>query len=1190
MIEVVFNQKMDTTSIIKDTSFIVYNTVNDYNQAGDLYFYTLTNGVQGCSNASGCTAVRFFPTQVYQFNTQYRVTIVNSVKNISGINMQNDYIFNFTTGGLDLICKLDYVDIQPSYYLFTYVAEMVDYIATPRSNNGQAIVPLPGFYDWSWNWVENDPDNIINVGTNEIFNIRSVSANLGNGFAYINATAEITIVDSSIDDIVGRQVQDTAEAEVFICEYPWPNIPPMQDVNYGFEMKYCRGNDVNNLLGSLSDPSISQITNTTNDPDLLREYLFNYTSVSLPGGFSKFNPYIISRLENNMLGKWLVKLWQRWQSVLNTHSEATAQTNEDVIGLRIYANPDMLGPRAWYESKSFPKGNPQDITVDGFPAIKDGTSVYILGPRRAGNISTYIFVLSYNDLASLQNKSIFDQLISNIRFYTLTAEEKPRVARDLERISDVTYIAGLVGAYKDQTGSFPTLAAGSFITGLSTSKWPSWQATLGNQLGVSLPTDPINKFTSYCSNDTNLHCWQDSDCGSGNTCLSGCATGADPETCWNEVTQEFSCPLGSSVYEYRLYGAEDFRMGVYLEDSGYELPSYIEVGGAWCDGQVYNSQGFCGDGVVQPSLGEVCEIGDQLLACPNNWASWHEPLYADCLSFGPNVCHWPDIGGNSCGGYCGDNILQSNYEVCDGQVGLEDKGSATCFTDCSAFYCNPGYMLVGGVCVTSAQSNVTITSPNSGTTGGNLVTLLYDNNQTGTIEYVVDNLVISTVASQSAGTHSYTFNNLTSGEHNLEVRLTVNANTVKDNILYTVIDLSLPTVQILQPADNSSNGTNITVLYFINSGGMVTFLVDDVVVYTTGMNTGMYSYAFSNLSLGQHTLTVALQTNNQSVTSSISYNATYIGGGDNNNPPAAPTSLTAVYQNNPNQINLSWVDTADNETIFVIQRSVNNTTNWSDYATVNANINSYNDTVITSGNTYYYRVRAENSFGASIYSNTASSPGGLLATIFVSSAYHNGNFNTWASSYTSSPNCTYATSTQGVANCICTHLANASSQMQDGEYRAWISANIGGNPACEYTAAGNFIGAQNIPLLKTDGTLVANSWNGLISSSILSPINHTEINGLIDSGSTAPFAWTDTNTSGSCHAGGCFTGGCGTYSCSSWSDAISVPTAGAWGVPYASNQTWVYNWGAFSQSCQSNGRLYCVYYDDSIPTSYGELQ
>ena len=816
MVEVVFDQKMDTSSIVKDSSFIVYNTDRMYNQEGTIYFYNLADGVYGCANVSGCTAARFFPSKVYQPNTEYIVTITNAVKSTVGLNMASDYVFRFTAGDLSLICKLDYVDVQPAYYLFTQTGETLDYVATPRAANNQAIVPLPGFYSWSWDWQVNDPDNILNEAVNDIPNIQTVSANPVNGRAELTATAEITVADASVGDTVGRQIWDTAEAETFICEYPWPATPPMRD-STGLEMKYCRGNDPNDLLGMLSDPASSHISFTNSDPDLVSEYLFNYIPASLPPDPLDKKVFNISKFENNIFGRWLTYVWHRWQGIFDINSKATAQTIEDVIGLRIYENPDMLGPRAWYESKSFPKGNPQDIIVDGFPAIKDGTSIYILGPLRAGGISAYIHVLSYNDLSSLQNEGIFDQLVKNIRFYTLTTVEKPRVARDFERIADATYIAGRVEEYKNQTGSYPNLAAGSFITGLSTSKWPSWQATLGNQLGAGLPTDPINKFTSYCSNDPALHCWQDADCGTGNVCLSGCSDGADPDTCWNEVTQEFSCPLGSSVYEYRLYGVDDFRMGVYLEETGYTLPDYMEEGGVWCDGQVYNSQGFCGDSIVQPSLGEECEIGEQVLNCPNNWASWYEPVYTSCIEAGSFACHWPEvITLDDCGGYCGDDIVQTSFgEVCDGQAGLESLGPATCYTDCSAFYCNPGYMLVGGVCVSSTQANVTITNPGSGTTGVNSLAVTYDNNQIGTIAYVVDNTVISTVANQSVGSHTYTFTNLIVGDHTLEVRLTVGATTVSDSIIYTVQGFPPPvlSVSILQPANNSSNGTDVTVSY-----------------------------------------------------------------------------------------------------------------------------------------------------------------------------------------------------------------------------------------------------------------------------------------------------------------------------------------------------------------------------------------
>ena len=376
-------------------------------------------------------------------------------------------------------------------------------------------------------------------------------------------------------------------------------------------------------------------------------------------------------------------------------------------------------------------------------------------------------------------------------------------------------------------------------------------------------------------------------------------------------------------------------------------------------------------------------------------------------------------------------------------------------------------------------------------------------------------------------------------------------------------------------------------------------MVDGAVVYTTGNNAGVYSYTFSNLSLGTHTLSIALQVIPQTATSSITYTATSVV----NTPPTAPSGLTAALQTtpSPSRINLNWVDMSSDETQFVIQRSVNNTTSWIDYATVSSNVITYSDLSVSTGNTYYYRVRAENLYGTSAYSNTASSVGGALATIFVSSAYHDANFNTWAAQTQFNhlldgvPECDTATSTQIVANCICTHLAAGSPQTQHGEYRAWISANVDGTNGCVYNAVDNFIGAQSVPLRKTDGTLVANSWNNLMATTILSPINRTETNSIISSSSFAPKAWTNTYSNGRCHTAlppfACSTG-CGTYSCYAWSSNSDTSTFQASaGYPYInSNLSWVASYPQNSSHCVDSGRLYCVYYDNSIPTSYGSQE
>ncbi len=87
-------------------------------------------------------------------------------------------------------------------------------------------------------------------------------------------------------------------------------------------------------------------------------------------------------------------------------------------------------------------------------------------------------------------------------------------------------------------------------------------------------------------------------------------------------------------------------------------------------------------------------------------------------------------------------------------------------------------------------------------------------------------------------------------------------------------------------------------------------------------------------------------------------------------PPNSPSSLnaTAVSQN---QINLSWQDNSSNEDGFKIERKTWSGGTWSEITTTGANITTYSDNSLSSGTTYYYRVRAYNTGGNSGYSNEA---------------------------------------------------------------------------------------------------------------------------------------------------------------------------------------------------------------------------
>ncbi len=86
-------------------------------------------------------------------------------------------------------------------------------------------------------------------------------------------------------------------------------------------------------------------------------------------------------------------------------------------------------------------------------------------------------------------------------------------------------------------------------------------------------------------------------------------------------------------------------------------------------------------------------------------------------------------------------------------------------------------------------------------------------------------------------------------------------------------------------------------------------------------------------------------------------------------PPSAPTGLGASASGS-SQVNLTWTDTASDETGYEVERSTNGST-FSTAATLGANAESYSDTGRSAGTTYWYRVRAVNGGGASGYSNTA---------------------------------------------------------------------------------------------------------------------------------------------------------------------------------------------------------------------------
>ncbi len=87
--------------------------------------------------------------------------------------------------------------------------------------------------------------------------------------------------------------------------------------------------------------------------------------------------------------------------------------------------------------------------------------------------------------------------------------------------------------------------------------------------------------------------------------------------------------------------------------------------------------------------------------------------------------------------------------------------------------------------------------------------------------------------------------------------------------------------------------------------------------------------------------------------------------------PSAPSDME-VSNATPYEVTLSWTDNSDNETGFELQRSSSEGTGFVTMETATANSTSVSDASVAPEQTYYYRLRAVNSFGESAFTSEVS--------------------------------------------------------------------------------------------------------------------------------------------------------------------------------------------------------------------------
>lgn len=181
-----------------------------------------------------------------------------------------------------------------------------------------------------------------------------------------------------------------------------------------------------------------------------------------------------------------------------------------------------------------------------------------------------------------------------------------------------------------------------------------------------------------------------------------------------------------------------------------------------------------------------------------------------------------------------------------------------------------------------------------------------------------------------------------------------------------------PTSIVLTWQDNSENESGFKIYR------------DDVLVQTLGPNVEMWtdtgvspSQWYTYYVIAYNALTESAPSNTLRIYTAYT--------------PNAPSNLSAITAS-ISQINLSWQDNSAYEVDFHIEESTNGV-DFTEIATVAANVTVYERTGRSSDTLYYHRVRAHNSAGYSAYSNISSArtfanvgkPSGVSATAYSGS-------------------------------------------------------------------------------------------------------------------------------------------------------------------------------------------------------------
>ncbi|MCX6780731.1 MAG: hypothetical protein NT003_01290, partial [Candidatus Magasanikbacteria bacterium] len=581
----------------------------------------------------------------------------------SGLNVPvTPYEFVFATS--NKFCQLDKVSVYPHNTYFTKLSQSQKMFAEGMSNQGGLFVPISQItnaYTWDWNWNTNKK-----VIADFSITAASIDGNAAtttipggvNGATTVSAIAKITTDIVMASSTVGTSIADSANVQALLCEIPWI---PAQNANDGvksildrqnFNFWYCRTSG-KNILNTLSTVSFTAA---------------QFSDLGQSGAQTYVNGQLVDKPSFSFTTLDAFQL-------IDTPEFGSATSSGGSIGFRVEKNLKQYSAYEWYYQKQF-NAKVQPIAIDGFDGVRVGNTAYIGFVNQKNGVQySNMLVVSLSEPASDEMKGIFDQIINNLRFainvsdiglcYTGTNAlnkqcnvngqcaglavtndchaDHSKLVRDFKRVIDSSTMVRALDKANAFAGKYPIIAADSFISGLTSSKWPSWAAFM-SQLGIDPVADPLNVY------DT-------------------CGPDSDSATCWSIKNKVYQCSTDSHVYHYNTVSSgANYKLGIPLEQGSGNQSSWAGEwtgtvrphisNGEFCNNASFGASSVCGDGIV--GAGEQCDPpGKTITGIDTNICTAYGAYSTQCSSSCQIV-----VAAASCVNLCGDGIINGN-EVCD---------------------------------------------------------------------------------------------------------------------------------------------------------------------------------------------------------------------------------------------------------------------------------------------------------------------------------------------------------------------------------------------------------------------------------------------------------------------------------------------------------------------------------------------